>query len=122
MGSGSNRNQTLTLFLSTTEGYKACPSTTYTPQSFSGTYYTGDFQVGLLYLIFFRYGINIYQGDGKIGLIYVYSVFEQKKNSIRFVQFTTDGTTMTALSVCNGPDNVSAENVRVIVGELNGDG
>lgn len=47
MGTGSERNQTLTILLSTENGYKVSQSTSWKPESFSGNYYTGDFEVRL---------------------------------------------------------------------------
>ncbi|KAE9388392.1 hypothetical protein BT96DRAFT_927133 [Gymnopus androsaceus JB14] len=105
MGTEPDRNHTLTILLSTENGYKVSNSTSWKPESFSGRYYTGDFG-----------------GNGQVGLIYIYTILKNNQKHLCFVQFISDGSTLTPLDAADGPESVSLDSLQLVVGELNGDG
>ncbi|KAF9027293.1 hypothetical protein BDZ89DRAFT_1258726 [Hymenopellis radicata] len=93
---------TITVLLSTATGFQAQPSLTFTPQSTDGFFRCGDFE-----------------GNGHIGLIYISRV---GGSNIKFVQFVSDGKGFTAKDAADGPTNVAIDDMRVVVGDLTGNG
>ncbi|KAF4571716.1 hypothetical protein EYR40_008236 [Pleurotus pulmonarius] len=94
---------TLTVLLSTPEGYKNQPSFVFSPEYIGGFFHAGDFE-----------------GNGRIGLVYIYQVLKSGTPQIRFIQFTSDGATFTPKAPVDGPFGVRADAVKVVVGDLNG--
>ncbi|KAL4258255.1 Insecticide toxin TcdB middle/N-terminal domain-containing protein [Pleurotus pulmonarius] len=93
----------LTILLSTAKGYEAQERYTFKPEYIGGLFYAGDFE-----------------GNGHVGLVYIYQVMKGVTPQIRFIQFTSDGTTFTPKAPVDGPLGVGVANVKVVVGDLNG--
>ncbi|KAF4593628.1 hypothetical protein EYR40_008416 [Pleurotus pulmonarius] len=100
----SPTSYTLTILLSTPDGYVAQTPLTFTPEFTGGSFFTGD-----------------YEGNGCVGLCYLYQVWKSGSPALRFVQFTSDGQNYSTLPPCDGPVGVSMSAVKVVVGDLNGD-
>lgn len=62
------------------------------------------------------------KGKGRVGLIYIYTILKDNKKHLRFVQFTSDGSTFTPQAAADGPESVSLDSLQLVVGELNGNG
>ncbi|KAL0950270.1 hypothetical protein HGRIS_010250 [Hohenbuehelia grisea] len=97
-------NYTLTVILSTPNGYVAQSPMTFESDFARGSFYTGDFQ-----------------GTGNIGLLHVSQTFNAGSPQLRFTQFVSDGKTFTALAPIDGPSGVSAAGAQIIVADMNGD-
>ncbi|KAF9061862.1 hypothetical protein BDP27DRAFT_312967 [Rhodocollybia butyracea] len=91
----------ITVLLSTSNGFISQSSITFEPDSIGGSFRCGDFQ-----------------GNGRVGMVYIY----QSGPNIGFVQLLSDGRTFTPLPALAGPANVLLDNVRIIIGDLNGNG
>ncbi|KAJ8496002.1 hypothetical protein ONZ45_g12626 [Pleurotus djamor] len=83
---------TLTIILSTPQGYRAQTGMSFSPEFIGGQFHAGDFE------LFLRSGTP----------------------QIRFIQFTSNGSAFTALSPLDGPSGVSVSQVKTVVGDLNG--
>ncbi|KAL0957871.1 hypothetical protein HGRIS_000054 [Hohenbuehelia grisea] len=103
--SAVQRTHTLTVLLSTPDGYKAQPSMTFNTDFTGGHFYTGDFE-----------------GNGNIGLVYVSQRLVSGSPQLRFTQFVADGGRFKPLDTIDGPTGVNAADARIVVGDLNGDG
>ncbi|KAF8661352.1 hypothetical protein AX16_001447 [Volvariella volvacea WC 439] len=97
----------LTALLSTPDGYKVQPSTKFQPESMEGYFITGDFE-----------------GNGLVGLVYTYEVFENNSPALRFYQLVSDQSTFKprSPSPIHGTPNVSLSDVQLVAGDFNGDG
>ncbi|KAF9064010.1 hypothetical protein BDP27DRAFT_1334218 [Rhodocollybia butyracea] len=76
-------------------------SITFEPESTGGSFRCGDFQ-----------------GNGRVGMVYIY----QSGSDIGFVQLVSDGKNFQALPALAGPANVLLDDVRIIIGDLDGNG
>ncbi|KAJ8515295.1 hypothetical protein ONZ45_g7271 [Pleurotus djamor] len=99
----SINSYTLTIILSTPQGFQAQSGMQFAPEFIGGQFHAGDFE-----------------GNGRIGLVYVYQVLRSGTPQIRFIQFTSNGTAFTALPALDGPAGVSLGQVKTVVGDLNG--
>ena len=52
-------------------------------------------------------------------MVYIY---QTGGTNIKFVQFLSDGTTFTALPALAGPTGVSLNDLKIVVGDLDGNG
>ncbi|KAJ8503362.1 hypothetical protein ONZ45_g10923 [Pleurotus djamor] len=95
----------LTLIMSTPNGYVAKDSVTFTPSYIGGSFYVGDFE-----------------GNGQVGLCYIYQVLKSGTPEINYIQFTSDGTKFNQLPACEGPYGVGVKDIQVVTGDMNGDG
>ncbi|PFH48340.1 hypothetical protein AMATHDRAFT_150088 [Amanita thiersii Skay4041] len=75
------------------------------PAVMGGRFHTGDFA-----------------GDSRVGLVYVFE--DKTSHTVKFIQFTSDGTKMVAKTVQQGPSVKEGdfEKMRAIVGDLDGNG
>ncbi|KAK2459724.1 hypothetical protein APHAL10511_008258 [Amanita phalloides] len=80
-------------------------SLVFKPEGSSGRFYPGDFE-----------------GNGYVGLVYVYEVMPEETTNLKFVQFTSDGSQFTASEPRSGPSNQTFAGTKVIVGDFNGNG
>lgn len=97
-------SHTLTVLLSTPSGYVAQAGYVFTPEFIGGNFYAGDFE-----------------GNGHVGLVYIYQVLVSGSPQIKFVQFVSDGSKYTALAPELGPLGVSVDSAKVVTGDMNGD-
>ncbi|KAF4597731.1 hypothetical protein EYR40_008196 [Pleurotus pulmonarius] len=97
-------SHTLTILLSTPSGYVAQPGYVFAPEFIGGNFYAGDFE-----------------GNGHVGLVYIYQVLVSGSPQIKFVQFISDGSKYTALPPGFGPLGVSVDSLKVVTGDMNGD-
>ncbi|KAF9492312.1 hypothetical protein BDN71DRAFT_1509556 [Pleurotus eryngii] len=96
---------TLTVLMSTSGGYKTQQGYLFKPEYIGGYFYAGDFE-----------------GNGHVGLVYIYQIIKSGIPQIRFIQFTSDGSaTFTPKAPVDGPLGVPVDLVKVVVGDLNGD-
>ncbi|KAL6297836.1 hypothetical protein BKA93DRAFT_831210 [Sparassis latifolia] len=98
-------SHTLTVILSTPQGYEPQQPVTFSPETMGGHFHSGDFE-----------------GNGQVGLVYIYNRMSGGRQNVRFVQFVSDRKQFTALPPRDGPAYVSLKNLHVVVGDLNGDG
>jgi hypothetical protein len=62
------------------------------------------------------------KGNGRVGLIYIYTILKNNKELLHFVQFTSDGSTFTPQAATGGPESVSLDSLQLVMGKLNSDG
>jgi hypothetical protein len=88
-----------------------------------GKFHTGDFDVSCKCWILNESSRFYYQGTSRVGLVYIYQLEDGGTKKIQFVQFTSDGTTLTPLAVQDGPSgDVNFDKLGVVVGDLDGNG
>ncbi|KAJ7475487.1 hypothetical protein B0H11DRAFT_2032379 [Mycena galericulata] len=92
---------TITVLLSTPDGFRAQASSKFEPRSTAGFFRCGDFE-----------------GNGRVGLLYIYPA----ASDIKFVQFVSDGKNFTTKEPASGPTNVTFSDLKVVVADLNGNG
>lgn len=96
----------ITVLLSTPDGYKKQETMDFTPESLEGTFHTGDFE-----------------GNGRIGLAYVYQVYDPSESfRLKVVQLTSNGSKFTPLAPVSGPGGATLKDSHLVVGDLNGKG
>ncbi|KAK2463995.1 hypothetical protein APHAL10511_003939 [Amanita phalloides] len=103
--SETNRTYTITVLLSTADGYKAQTPQVFKVDSMSGQFSSGDFE-----------------GNGRVGLLYVYDTLNGGRNTLKFIQFTSNGSQFAASDPRTGPPDVTLNEAKVIVGDFNGNG
>ncbi|CCM02460.1 uncharacterized protein FIBRA_04559 [Fibroporia radiculosa] len=103
--SSGDTEHILTVLLSTENGYVAQRETTFTPDVPDGQYFSGDFE-----------------GNGNVGLIYLYNEYAGGSQAFSIVQFTCDGTSFHDQPPVMGPKDITVEGVQVVVADFNGDG
>lgn len=89
-----------------------------------GYFRSGDFEVRL------RFDCRSHQclhhghiqGNGHVGLVYFYQRIVAGRIQIMFRQFVSDGKIYNPLPPAEGPLDVSLDDARVVVGDLNGNG
>ncbi|KAJ8520818.1 hypothetical protein ONZ45_g2429 [Pleurotus djamor] len=102
--STSTTLHTLTLIMSTPNGYVAKDPVEFRPSYIGGSFHVGDFE-----------------GNGHVGLCYIYQGLKSGTPQIKYIQFTSDGNKFKALPECEGPYGVGVKDIKVITGDLNGD-
>ncbi|CCM06065.1 uncharacterized protein FIBRA_08312 [Fibroporia radiculosa] len=103
--SSGDTEHVLTVLLSTENGYVAQQETTFVPDVPDGQYFSGDFE-----------------GNGNVGVIYLYNEYTGGSQAFSIVQFTCDGTSFHDQPPVVGPKDITVEGVQVVVADFNGDG
>ncbi|KAJ7125821.1 hypothetical protein C8R43DRAFT_1212234 [Mycena crocata] len=98
----TTREFTITVLLSTVNGFQAQKSVKFKPVSTAGTFRCGDFE-----------------GNGHLGMLYVY---QKNTTNLEFVQFLSNGNKFTERPPSAGPSNVSFQTLRMVIGDLDGNG